>query len=125
MGHGLSLLFNYTWSKSYDDLPQATRVSNTEDLNAGESYVYPPYPSNAVGIPAAARVNDIKALDRGAFDIDHPMSSLPPTSTTFPRCRQATASSCTESSTAGSPAASSSTAPKTPSSLTQKIKKKS
>jgi len=41
MQHGLSLLANYTWSKSYDDLPQATRVSNTEDLNAGASYVYP------------------------------------------------------------------------------------
>jgi hypothetical protein len=72
MGHGLSLLFNYTFSKSYDDLPQATRVSNTEDLNAGESYVFPLYPSNATGIPAAARVSDIKALDRGISDIDHP-----------------------------------------------------
>jgi hypothetical protein len=72
MSHGLSLLANYTWSKSYDDLPQATRVSNTEDLNVGESYVYPLYPSNAVGIPAAARVADIKALDRGLSDIDHP-----------------------------------------------------
>jgi hypothetical protein len=53
-------------------MPQATRVSNTENLNAGESYVYPLYPSNAVGIPAAARVVDIKALDRGVSDIDHP-----------------------------------------------------
>jgi len=72
MSHGLSILANYTWSKSYDDLPQATRVANTEDLNAGESYVYPLYPANAVGIPAAARVADIKALDRGLSDIDHP-----------------------------------------------------
>jgi hypothetical protein len=72
MSHGLSVLFNYTWSKSYDDLPQATRVSNTEDLNAGESYVYPLYPSNATGIPAAAYAPDIKALDRGVSDIDHP-----------------------------------------------------
>jgi Carboxypeptidase regulatory-like domain len=72
MAHGLSLLANYTWSKSLDDMPQATRVSNTEDLNAGESYVYPLYPSNATGIPAAARVTDIKALDRGISDIDHP-----------------------------------------------------
>jgi hypothetical protein len=72
MSHGLSLLANYTWSKSYDDLPQATRVSNTEDLNVGESYVYPLYPANATGIPAAARVADIKALDRGLSDIDHP-----------------------------------------------------
>ncbi|HVU48526.1 MAG TPA: carboxypeptidase regulatory-like domain-containing protein [Terracidiphilus sp.] len=72
MSHGLSLLANYTWSKTLDDLPQATRVSNTEDLNAGESYVYPLYPSNATGIPAAAYVQDIKALDRGLSDIDHP-----------------------------------------------------
>jgi hypothetical protein len=72
MSHGLSLLANYTWSKSYDDMPQATRVSNTEDLNAGVSYVYPLYPASATGIPAAAIVPDIKALDRGLSDIDHP-----------------------------------------------------
>ena len=72
MSRGLSILANYTWSKSYDDLPQATRVSNTEDLNAGESYVYPLYPAGATGIPAAAYVSDIKALDRGLSDIDHP-----------------------------------------------------
>jgi len=72
MSHGLELMVNYVWSKSYDDLPQATRVSNTEDLNAGESYVYPLYPSNATGVPAAAIVPDIKALDRGVSDIDHP-----------------------------------------------------
>ncbi len=69
--HGLSILFNYTFSKSYDDMPQATRVSNTEDVNPGESYVYPLYPSNATNIPAAAYVSDIKALDRGLSDIDH------------------------------------------------------
>jgi hypothetical protein len=76
MSHGLSLLANYTWSKSYDDLPQATRVSNTEDLNAGESYVYPYYPSSTVatGIPAASYVSDIKALDRGLSDIDKPQA---------------------------------------------------
>jgi hypothetical protein len=74
MSHGLSILTNFTWSKSYDDMPQATRVSNTEDLNAGESYVYPLYPTNAVGIPAAAYVPDIKALDRGRSDIDHPIA---------------------------------------------------
>ena len=72
MSHGLQFLANYTWSKSYDDLPQATRVSNTEDLNAGESYVYPLYPSNATNVPAAAIVPDIKGLDRGLSDIDHP-----------------------------------------------------
>jgi hypothetical protein len=72
MSHSFSLLLNYTFSKSLDDLPQATRVSNTEDINAGESYVYPLYPANATGIPAAAIVPDIKALDRGISDIDHP-----------------------------------------------------
>ena len=74
MSHGLSLLVNYTWSKSLDDMPQATRVSNTEDLNAGESYVYPLYPSNATNIPAAALVSDIKSLDRGLSDIDKPQA---------------------------------------------------
>jgi len=74
MSHGLSLLFNYTWSKALDDMPQATRVSNTEDLNAGESYVYPLYPSGATNVPAAAIVPDIKALDRGHSDIDHPQA---------------------------------------------------
>jgi hypothetical protein len=74
MSHGLSLLANVTWSKSFDDMPQATRVGNTEDLNAGASYVYPLYPDNATGIPAAARVTDIKALDRGLSDIDHPLA---------------------------------------------------
>ena len=72
MSHGLSLLFNYTWSSAFDDLPQATRVSNTQDLNAGESYVYPLYPVGATGIPAAAYFGDIKALDRGRSDIDKP-----------------------------------------------------
>jgi hypothetical protein len=72
MSHGLSLLFNYTWSKALDDMPQATRVSNTEDLNAGESYVYPLYPTGATGVPVAAIVSNIKALDRGLSDIDHP-----------------------------------------------------
>ncbi len=72
MEHGLSFMVNYTWSKTYDDMPQNTRVSNTEDLNPGMSYVYPLYPSDAVGIPSAAQVTDIKALDRGLSDIDHP-----------------------------------------------------
>ena len=72
MAHGIQFLANYTWSKSQDDMPQATRDSNTEDINAGESYVYPLYPSNATNIPSAALVPDIKALDRGVSDIDHP-----------------------------------------------------
>jgi hypothetical protein len=70
--HGLSVLANFTWSKAYDNMPQATRVGNTEDLNAGESYVYPVYPQNATGIPAAAYSADPGALDRGLSDIDHP-----------------------------------------------------
>ena len=74
MSYGLQFMLNYTWSKSYDDMPQATRVSNTADLNAGESYVYPLYPSNATNIPAGAIVQDIKALDRGLSDIDHPQA---------------------------------------------------
>jgi hypothetical protein len=74
MSHGLSLLANFTWSKSFDNMPQATRVSNTEDLNAGESYVYPLYPQGATGIPGAAYVSDIGALDRGLSDIDHPIA---------------------------------------------------
>jgi hypothetical protein len=74
MSHGLQVLTNFTWSKSYDDMPQATRDSNTEDLNAGESYVYPLYPSNATNMPAAANVSDIKGLDRGLSDIDHPFA---------------------------------------------------
>jgi hypothetical protein len=72
MSHGLSILANYTWSKSLDDMPQATRVGNTEDINPGESYVYPIYPAGATNIPTAALVSDVKALDRGISDIDHP-----------------------------------------------------
>jgi len=73
MSHGLSLLGNLTWGRAFDNMPQATRVSNTEDLNAGESYVYPIYPLNATGIPAAAYSLDPGALDRGPSDIDHPL----------------------------------------------------
>jgi hypothetical protein len=38
----------------------------------GESYVNPLYPAGATGVPPAAYVTDIKALDRGLSDIDHP-----------------------------------------------------
>ena len=88
MSHGLSLLANYTWSRSYDDMPQATRVSNTEDLNAGESYVFPLYPANATGIPAGAYPMDIKALDRGLSDIDHPHAMSFSYVYEFPKLRQ-------------------------------------
>jgi hypothetical protein len=88
MSHGVEFMANYTWSRSYDDMPQATRVSNTEDLNAGESYVYPLYPSNAVNVPAAAIVPDIKALDRGVSDIDHPQVLSISYVWTFPKLNQ-------------------------------------
>jgi hypothetical protein len=75
MSHGLQFLANYTWSKSIDDMPQATRDSNTEDLNSGESYVYPLYPANMTNAPAGAYAfPDIKALDRGYSDINHPQA---------------------------------------------------
>ena len=75
MSHGVQFLANYTWSKSIDDMPQATRDSNTEDLNAGESYVYPLYPANMTNAPAGAYAfPDIKALDRGYSDINHPQA---------------------------------------------------
>ncbi len=70
--HGLSMLANFTWSHTLDDMPLAT-LSNTEDLNTSQSYVYPIYPANATGIPAAALVTNIKALDTGNSMIDHPL----------------------------------------------------
>jgi hypothetical protein len=81
MSHGLSVLVNYTASKSTDDMPLSTRVGNQEDLNAGASYVYPLYPTTglsnmptgyAAGSPGIG--GDIKALDRGISDIDHPQA---------------------------------------------------
>ncbi|MGD0345604.1 MAG: carboxypeptidase regulatory-like domain-containing protein [Terracidiphilus sp.] len=73
MSHGIQFLANYTWSKSYDDLPQQSRTNNNEDINSGESYVYPLYPANMSNAPAGAYAfPDIKALDRGLSDIDHP-----------------------------------------------------
>lgn len=72
MSRGLSVLANFTWSHSLGDMP-LSRLSNTEDLNTDQSYVYPIYPADATGIPAAARVPDVKALDIGNSDIDHPI----------------------------------------------------
>ncbi len=66
--NGFSLLVNYTWSKALDDLPYQLGVSNTEDLNPGESYVYPTYPAGA----SSWYPSDYKALDRGPSDFDHP-----------------------------------------------------
>jgi Carboxypeptidase regulatory-like domain len=67
MSHGLSLLANYTWSKAIDDLPYQIGVSNVEDLNAGESYVYPLYPAGA----STWNPPNIKALDIGPSDFNH------------------------------------------------------
>lgn len=67
MSKGLSMLANYTFSRSLDDMPFALRVGNTEDLNAGESYVLPLYPAGA----STWNPTDYKALDRGLSDIDH------------------------------------------------------
>lgn len=68
MARGLSILANYTYSRAFDDLPYSLRVSNTEDLNGGESYVYPVYPPGLnTWYPP-----DYKALDRGRSDFDHP-----------------------------------------------------
>jgi hypothetical protein len=67
MAHGFSLLFNYTYSKALDDLPYALGTSNTEDLNAGESYVYPVYPAGF----ASNTPSNYKALDYGNSDLDH------------------------------------------------------
>ena len=72
MSQGLSLLANFTWSHTLDDMPLAM-LGNTEDLNPLQSYVYPLYPANATGIPDAARVSNIKALDTGNAQIDHPI----------------------------------------------------
>lgn len=72
MSHGLSVMANFTWSHTLDDMPLIF-LGNTEDLNCCQSYVYPLYPKNAVGVPAAARVRNIKALDTGNSQLDHPI----------------------------------------------------
>ena len=72
LSRGLLLVANFTWSHTLDDMPLAM-FSNTEDINVDQSYVYPLYPANATGIPAAARVQNIKALDTGNAQIDHPI----------------------------------------------------
>jgi hypothetical protein len=77
--HGLSFNANFTYSKSIDNMPYQLGVNNSEDLNVGESFVYPLYPANMTlppvssGVPAAAswRPKDIKALDHGPADLDH------------------------------------------------------
>lgn len=68
MSHGYSVLANYTWSKSLDNLPYSLGVSNTEDINPGESYVYPMYPAGT----STWNPTNIKALDYGPSDFNHP-----------------------------------------------------
>jgi hypothetical protein len=76
--HGLSFLANFTWSKSIDDMPYQQSVNNSEDINVGESYVYPVYPVNMTvpGVTTAAGLaayfpKNYKALDHGPSDLDH------------------------------------------------------
>jgi hypothetical protein len=65
MSNGLSLLANYVWSKSLDDLPYN---SGAQDLNTSQSYVYPQYPAGA----STWTPSNIKALDHGRSEFDHP-----------------------------------------------------
>jgi hypothetical protein len=55
---GLTLLANYTWSKTMDNIPLVS-LGNDSDLNPSQSYVYPSYFPN------------FKALDIGPSDFDH------------------------------------------------------
>ena len=54
--YGLTLLFNYTWSKALDDLPFNAAATS---IGANNSYVYPIWAPN------------FKALDYGPSDFDH------------------------------------------------------
>ena len=54
--YGLTLLFNYTWSKALDNLPFNQAATS---IGAGGSYVYPTFVSN------------FKVLDHGPSDFDH------------------------------------------------------
>jgi hypothetical protein len=67
MSRGLSFMFNYTWSKSMDDLPYQLGVGNIDNLEPNESYVYPVYPAGA----SSWNPTNFKALDIGPSDFDH------------------------------------------------------
>jgi Carboxypeptidase regulatory-like domain len=54
--YGLTLLFNYTWSKALDNLPYNAAATS---IGAGNSYVLPVWAPN------------YKRLDRGPTDFDH------------------------------------------------------
>lgn len=54
--YGLTLLFNYTWSKALDNLPFNQAATS---IGAGGSYVYPTFVAN------------YKSLDYGPSDFDH------------------------------------------------------
>ena len=53
---GLSLLFNYTWSKALNNMPYNAAATS---IGAGNSYVYP------------ITVSNFKRLDYGPSDFDH------------------------------------------------------
>ncbi|MGA2889496.1 MAG: carboxypeptidase-like regulatory domain-containing protein [Terracidiphilus sp.] len=73
ISHGLSFKLNFTWSKALDDLPNQVQETNIEDLNPGESYVYPEYPAGMSLPSGAATINfeNPKALDFGPSDFNH------------------------------------------------------
>jgi hypothetical protein len=54
--YGLTLLFNYTWSKALDNLPYNQAATS---IGSGNSYVYPTY------------VQNFRSLDYGPSDFDH------------------------------------------------------
>jgi hypothetical protein len=54
--YGVTLLFNYTWSKALDDMPFNAAATS---IGSGNSYVYPIWHAN------------YKALDYGPSDFDH------------------------------------------------------
>jgi hypothetical protein len=56
VSYGLTLLFNYTWSKALDNLPFNAAATS---IGSGNSYVYPIWHPN------------YKALDYGPSDFDH------------------------------------------------------
>src|ERR1017187_3402530 len=56
MKYGLTMLFNYTWSKALDNMPFNAAATS---IGSGNSYVYP------------ITVANFKALDYGPTDFDH------------------------------------------------------
>ena len=95
MRYGLTLLFNYTWSKALDDMPwnqAATSIGNNN------SFVYP--------ITAA----NFKSLDYGPADFDHRNVTALSYVYAVPKVLNDAPSAARYVSTAGRPLGSSSTA---------------